>query len=214
MCVQVCIFALCLYCTSHHLTCSTTLSVSCTHAQFSLQRYTNHLEMGEMPGWHFDMLFAADSFRIITSRLPWNFLISLLLIVSPALPGWGTTPHPHPPLLIPSSFSLLISLADLTAVVLNFLPGYFQRIHLVLLRVRGRWEQCSHRHQIFENKKTHLGKSGFVFLSVLGEAYIYCPRGYIVCVEAEKGSINNNDKQLNNNQHVNNNCVSLQVGNK
>lgn len=168
----------------------------------------------EMPGWHFDMLFAADSFRIITSRLPWNFLISLSLIVSPALPGWGTTPHPHPPLLIPSSFSLLISLADLTAVVLNFLPGYFQRIHLVLLRVRGWWEQCSHRHQIFENKKTHLGKSGFVFLSVLGEAYIYCPHGYIVCVEAEKGSINNNDKQLNNNQHVNNNCVSLQVGNK
>lgn len=122
---------------------------------------------------------------------------------------WVRYDSPPPPSSYRLLFPLLTSLADLTAVVLNFLPGYFQRIHLVLLRVRGWWEQCSHRHQILENKKTHLGKSGFVFLSVLGEAYIYCPRGHIVCVETEKGSINNNDKQLNSNQHVNNNCVSL-----
>lgn len=119
-------------------------SVSSTHAQFSLQRCPNL--GGGMPGCHFDMLFAADRFRIITSRLPGNFLISLSLIVSLALPGWGMTPHPHsyphPPLPIYSFSPCSLPLTDLTAVVLNFLPGYFQRIHLVLLRVRGWWEQC------------------------------------------------------------------------
>lgn len=46
---------------------------------------------GEVSGWQLDTLFAADRFGIITSRFPWNFLISHSLTVNPALPGRGVT---------------------------------------------------------------------------------------------------------------------------
>lgn len=60
---------------------------------------------GEMPGWHFDMLFAADRFGIITSPLPWNFLISCSLNVNLALSKRAATLWIHRVLFPPSPSS-------------------------------------------------------------------------------------------------------------
>lgn len=52
-----------------------------------------------MPGWHFDMQFAADSFRIITSLLLWKSLISRPLAVVVALPVAELRLQEFPPLI-------------------------------------------------------------------------------------------------------------------
>lgn len=58
----------------------------------------HHLE-GGMPGWHSDMQFAADSFRIITSLLLWKSLISRPLAVTVALPVAELWLQEFPPLI-------------------------------------------------------------------------------------------------------------------
>lgn len=93
--------------------------------------FSSHCRIAPPPTWregegrHFDTLFAADSFRIITPRLPRKLLTSH----SPECQSgftWARCMNPHPPpRLCSSSLFFPLPLADLTAAVLNFLPRLF-----------------------------------------------------------------------------------------
>lgn len=126
--------------------------------------------------------FAADSFRIITSPLPWDFLISRSLNVNLALPGRGAT-VPSFSLHLPHFFFFFkLLLADLTAVVLNSLPGYFPGIHLPwLLGVRGccggNQKNGTARSLIKERKHTWWRAEMCIFIGVRS-ASIYRPCNY------------------------------------
>lgn len=121
------------------------------YVQFSMQKCIKHLEGGDawvalwhtvsssqLPDNHFktpvkfaNKLFAKCQSNFTSTRFDFSFLGVFFFYLAPCL-----FPCFLPPLSMPHT-----SVSDLTAAVLNFLPGYFQRIHLVLLEVRDWWEE-------------------------------------------------------------------------
>lgn len=81
--------ALLVLCSRVPYVCMCVSAIILRNTYFTLIAACIHPLEGELPGWIFDMLFAADSLRIISSPLLWKLLRSRLLAIAVATCGWA-----------------------------------------------------------------------------------------------------------------------------